>query len=164
MEREPIIPTRWKSKIPFTFSYPVGAEAISEALRDVPQFHEVSLQFRAWQPGHDRTAVPYCVIGGWCSGPIRSFSASRTMEEQSQAPRWMISVHAVPRSLRHEIRTKILAEALPSIRLWLRANTHSSRREGTHGLMFRFDELKNEVISEETASVLWQTEKTERRS
>lgn len=75
------------------------------------------------------------------------------MEEQSHhCPRWTITVHAVPRSLRHVIQAKILAEALPSFRRWLLANPHSTSREGTHGLTLSFDELNNELISEESAS------------
>ena len=164
MEQEPIIPTRYKSKIPHTLSYPVGAEDISDALRGLPQFDQVNLRFsflkRTASPR--RTAKLYPVIGVLYSGPRRHFSASRTVAEQSQDRRWTISVNAVPRSLRHEIQAKILAEALPSIRLWLASNVHASSREGDHGLRFSFDELKNELVSQETSSPLWRTDRTDR--
>jgi len=162
MGQEHIIPTRYKSKIPRTFSYPVGAKAISDAVRDVPQFSQLIVDFSFWKSrarSHG-TATRYAVIGAMYSGPVRFFSASRTIEEQSQDPRWMIAVHAVPRSLRHLIQVKILAEALPAIRSWLIANPHANDRKGGHGLIFKFDELKNELISETIASLLWQTERS----
>jgi hypothetical protein len=164
VDDEKIIPTRYKSKIPHTLSYPVGAKAISEALRDAPQFSELTVCFSFWNQlaRHHGTAAPYRVIDALYSGPIRFFSASRTIEEQSHDPRWTITVHAVPRALRHEIQAKIIAEALPAIRSWLVSNPHGSDREGGHLLTFSFDELKNELISEETASVAWKTEKVDR--
>jgi len=163
-EQEPIIPTRHKSKIPHTLSYPVGAKAISDALRGVPQFDQLIVHFRFWNQlaRHHGTSIPYEVIGALYSGPLRFLSGSRSIEEQSHDPRWVISVHAVPRSIRHEIQAKVVAEALPAIRSWLISNPHASGREGYHGVTFSFDELKNELISGETASMLWQTEKTDR--
>ena len=164
MEQEQIIPTRHKSKIPHTFSYPVGAKVISDALRGAPQFDRLILDFYfknqlARQHG---TSIPYEVIGALYSGPIRFFSASRAIEEQSHDLRWMIAVHAVPRSLRHVIQANVLVEALPAIRSWLVSNPHASDREGSHGVTFSFDELKNELLSEATASVVWQTDKADR--
>jgi hypothetical protein len=164
MEQEQIIPTRHKSKIPHTFSYPVGAKAISDALRGSPQFDRLIVDFYfnnqlARQHG---TSIPYAVIDALYSGSIRFFSASRTIEEQSCDPRRMIAVHAIPRSLRHVIQAKVLVEALPAIRSWLVANPHASDREGSHGATFSFDELKNELLSEATASVLWQSDKADR--
>lgn len=164
MTEQPIIPTRYKSKIPRSFSYPVGAEVISQALRDVPQFQVliVDFHFANQRARYDSAAKPYEVIGVWYSGPIRSLHASKSLEEQSRSPRWQIRVQAIPRSLRHEIQAKVVAEALPAIRSWLLANPHSSYRQGTHGLTFRFDELDNELVSEETSSALWRTESADR--
>lgn len=164
MEDEKIIPTRYKSRIPHTHSYPVGAKDISDALRGVPQYSELSVHFSFWNrlARNHGTATPYYVIDVLYSGPTRAFSGSRTIEEQSGDPRWLVTVHAVPRSLRRAIHAKVLAEALPAIRSWLVANLHSTNREGRHGVTFSLDELKNELIVEETASPLWQTEKTNR--
>jgi len=160
MDQEHIIPTRFKSKLPHTQSYPIGAQAISGALRGVPQFAQLIVDFYLRKPSARRREplMPYPVISVWYSGPMRYFSMSRTVEEQSRGPRWLIQVDAVPRSLRHVIQSKIAAEALPAMRSWLMANMHDSHREGGHGLAFSFDELKDELISEETTSIEWQTE------
>lgn len=163
MEQE-IIPTRYKSKIPHTLSYPIGAKVISAALLGVPQFSELSIEFRYWNQlaRHHGTATPYRVIEGQFRGPSRFFLASKRPEAQIYyMPRWTVTVDAVPRPLRHLIQLKITAEALPSIRSWLIGNYHSTEREGGHSLTFSFDELKSELTCNEHASLEWQTEKVE---
>ena len=40
-----MIPTRYKSKLPGDLSYPLGAQAVSEALAGVPQFDALTLTF-----------------------------------------------------------------------------------------------------------------------
>jgi hypothetical protein len=164
MEQEQIVPTRYKSKIPHTLSYPVGAKVISAALLGVPQFSELSIEFRYWNQlaRHHGTTTPYRVIEARFTGPLRSFSASKKPEAQTYyMPRWTIRVDAVPRPLRHLIQLKITTEALPSIRSWLIGNYHSTEREGGHGLTFSFDELKTELTCKEHASLDWQTIKVD---
>ena len=169
MERDPIIPTRIKSKTPRTLSYPIGAEAISDALRGVSQFDQLRLEFRYYRRLDARGARPqqaattvYDVIAAAYSGPRRFHYMSKYIEEQFWGRRWEIVVHAVPRSLRHAIQARILAEALPAIRCWLVANPHAGEREGWHQLGFSFDELENKLTSKEAASVEWQTERADR--
>jgi hypothetical protein len=137
MEDEKIIPTQYKSKIPNTLSFPIGAKAISEALLGVPQFSEISVHFSFSNQlaRHHGTSTAYQVIDVWFRGPTRSIFASLSVEEQiSRCPIWTIGVHAIPRSLRHVIKTKIMTEALPSIRRWFLENPHSKARKGVHWL------------------------------
>jgi len=161
MMEQTIIPTRHKSKIPHTLSWPIGAKAISDVLRSVRQFEQLTVDFYFSKrlAGHHGTSTPYCVIGAHYSGPIRGFSAT---EEQSWNPRWTINVHPVPRAFRNEIQAKIIAEALPAIRSWLVSNSHGSYRKGGHGVAFNFDEPKNELTFKEITSVLWRTEEVDR--
>ena len=161
MEREPMIPTRWKSKIPHTHSYPVGAKTISEALIGVPQFGELTATFRFWNQlaRNHGTAKPYRVLEANFSKPSPSLSSSRDW-----AGGWSIWVDAVPRSQRHLIQAKIVAEALPSIKAWFLANPHSTERQGIHSLVFSFDELKNELMCEEHATADWKTTRVDRPS
>jgi hypothetical protein len=72
---------------------------------------------------------------------------------------WTIFVHPVPRTLKYGIQGKLTSEALPKIRDWLASNAHSLDREGGHHLTFYFDELKDEITSEETSSTEWTTER-----
>ena len=153
MEREQIIPTDRKAKIPQRLSYPIGAKEISDALVGVPQFSELSLVFSFWKFASYGTATPYPVIRVQYSRPVGYYS-----------PKWSLSVNAIPRPLRHVIHDKVITEALPLIRSWLLANPHSTQREGRHALEFTFDELKGELRKDDTSSVTWQTTRVGRES
>jgi hypothetical protein len=150
-----VIPTRRKSKIPKTLSYPIGAKAITAALAGVPQEELLGIEFWFWKfslwnrRGHQYEAgSQHRVITVSYSGQSRYFD-----------PRWTIEVEAVPRSLKHEIQGKILDEVLPKVKEWLTANAHSLDREGYHALTFSFDELKNEITVSERTSTEWETER-----
>ena len=158
-----MIPTRSKSKIPQTHSYPIGAKAISDALADVPQHEllEVNFWFLKSSAKDHVTAIPYQVLRVSYSGPAHFFSASKSMAENGVLDaKWSILVHPVPRPLKHIVQGKLMAEALPKIGHWLISNVHSLDREGFHALTFSFDELKNEITSEETASSEFTTERS----
>lgn len=166
MEETKIIPTGHRAKIPKALSYPLGAKIISEALAGVPQFNYLNVNFRYWNrlARHHGTEIPYQVMEARYTGPLRFFSASKSMFEQGYySPTWEITVFAVPRSLRHLLQSKLVTEALPSIRAWLTTNPHSVEREGGHSLMFSFDEMKDELTSNEESTIEWQT-KRERKS
>ena len=160
MEEIKIIPTGHRAKIPKALSYPLGAKIISEALAGVPQFDYLNINFRFWNKlaRHHGTEIPYQVMEARYSGPLRFFSASKsTFEKGYYSPTWEITVSAVPRSLRHLLQSKLVGEALPAIRAWLTTNPHSGEREGGHALTSSFDELKNELTSNEQSTIEWQT-------
>ena len=143
-----MIPTGYRTKIPKTLSYPLGAKAISDALIDVPQRELLKVIFSFWKVfAKDRVpGAPYRVLSASYLGP-------------GPLSGWTIYVHPVPRPLRHVIQSKLILEALPRIKDWLISNDHSPEREGGHGLTFYFDELKDEITSEETSSLEWNTER-----
>jgi hypothetical protein len=155
-----IIPTSHRAKIPKALSYPLGAKIISEALAGVPQFDYLHINFRYWNKlaRHHGTEIPYQVLEARYSGPLRSFSASKSMVEKGYySPTWEITVSAIPRSLRHLLQSKLITEALPAIRVWLTTNPDLGEREGGHALTFIFDELKNELTRSEQSTIEWQT-------
>jgi hypothetical protein len=156
MDQHRILPTYTKEKIPHLLSYPVGAKAISEALMGVPQFDELSVGFFFGNRLRRHHGTPFSLLDAGYSGPIRNIFTPK-VREPYLARRWTISVYAVPQPLRHLIQSKLVNEALPSVRSWLLANPHSSNREGSHSLSFSFDELKNELKSEKHASLQSQT-------
>jgi hypothetical protein len=151
-----MIPTRHKTKIASTHSYPLGANAISDALIGVPQRELLKINFGFWKGfAKDRVVgAPYRVLSAWYSGSTFTFWSLAG---------WTIEVDAVPRPLKHVIQGKLIADALPKIREWLISNDHSSEREGGHYLTFYFDELKNEVTAQETSSPQWDTERSARQ-
>jgi hypothetical protein len=129
-------------------SYPLGAQTISDALIDVPQRELLKIDFCFWK-GFAKDRVP--------GAPYPVPSAHYSGIEYSSG--WTIRVHAVPRPLKHAIQNKLIADVLPKVRDWFIANDHSLERGGGHNLTFYFDELKDEVASEETSSSEWDTER-----
>jgi hypothetical protein len=51
----------------------------------------------------------------------------------------------------------LLTEALPRMKRWLIASQDTEGRSGGHNLVFRFDELANELKVEENSTVEWNT-------
>ena len=111
----PVIPTALKAKLPKVHSFPIGAQAISNALEGVPQFDNLQL----WFSRHSRSdlvlAVRYAVPENTLSTP-RFLSATR-----HSLPRWDIYVYAVSRELKSEISEHIQGAGLQAIRNWLTA-------------------------------------------
>jgi len=145
-----VIPTGYKTRIPKTLSYPLGAKAISDALIDVPQRDLLKIIFWFYK-GFARDRV----VGA----PYRVLSASYSGSTSLSLAGWTVEVRAVPRPLKHVIQGKLITDALPKIRGWLISNNHSLVRGGGHQLTFYFDELKDEITSEETSSSEWNTER-----
>lgn len=143
-----MIPTAYKTKIPKTHSYPLGAKAISDALVGISQQALLKIEFRFYK-GFAKDRVP--------GTPYRALEVSYSGSGPFSG--WRIVVHAVPRPLRHVIQGKLVADALPKINDWLVSNAHSLDRQGGHHLRFYFDELKDEITSEETSSSEWNTER-----
>src|SRR5215204_332946 len=121
-----MIPTRYKSKLPHSLSYPVGAEAISESLKGVPQVPALSLGF------YDRPTVfasefqklrdsnsPYPIFNATFRHIQPGLSASnKYIAEGWYEETWELSVYPVPRGLKSAARQVLLSEGLPLIRKW----------------------------------------------
>src|ERR1700690_3437986 len=153
-----MIPTGYKSKIPSTLSYPLGAKTISEALEGVPQTDSLVVEFWFW----NRQRIvpifrqPYRVLGvRYSPTPLntvyQNYCAGRL------DPGWIITVEPVPRSFRHEVRAKLLTEALPRMRRWLIGSPDTRGRTGGHNLVFLYDDLANELKVEENSAIEWNT-------
>lgn len=146
-----MIPTGYKDEIPKTHSYPLGAKAISDALAGVPQFDLLKINFSFGWKGFAKDRVP--------GAPYRVLEAGYTGPGLPLLSGWTIHVRPVPRALKHEIQTRLLAEALPRLKAWLLANPDALDREGGHHLTFLFDELAGELVAEEYSSNEWLTER-----
>jgi hypothetical protein len=115
----------------------------------VPQHELLKIEFCFWK-GFAKNRVP-------CA-PYRVLRACYSAAGLHPSG-WSIEVHAVPRSLKHTMQGKLMSEALPKIKHWLVSNPYSLDREGGHQLTFYFDELKDEITSDETSSTEWSTER-----
>ena len=122
-----LIPTRNKSKLPKTLSYPLGAKEISEALAEVPQYNELSITFidrsTFWASKYNESIkdkeqikiveIKYTRLKGNISTP------KKWLEEGYPGSGWNITIYAVPKENRHQANAALKAIALPNIKKWL---------------------------------------------
>ena len=104
-----LIPTGYKLRLPQRFSYPLGAELLSEHLAGVPQFADLRVCFSdrptAWASEFQRTladGVPYEIV------------------RVSADPSTSIYVYPVQSHLRHPAQQALVSHGLPALRTWLR--------------------------------------------
>ena len=103
-----LIPTRLKERLPAGFSYPVGAEAISASLHEVPCYCDLELQF-SWKDSFwaARYQEKLAALGKISIIVLRYFRG------------WTIQVNAVPRSHAKAARDLVAEQALPALALVL---------------------------------------------
>ena len=126
-----MIPTRSKSKLPKTLSYPLGAEAISVALAGAPHVDEFDLSFRDYAvwPAVEfnrlvRDGLPYRVLSAAYLPPRRpGRSAPNDLVAGGwYLAKWSIDVYPVRRELRHAAGLLLHEVGLPAVAEWLRAS------------------------------------------
>ena len=138
----PVIPTSYRKKIGHTHGYPLGAEVISAALADVPQFSRFTIAFHedysrrriAWpDPANYRVlGVSYRKI--FDLPPTDKPALDLDWRERN----WEIYVYPVPRTRKYLIKTLLLSEALPTVRTWLLRN--AANPMGRQNIVFSFSE------------------------
>ena len=125
-----VIPTRFKSKLPNTLSWPVGAEAITAGLGDAPHAAECTLWFSdspVWRASEFqrtlREARPYAVLVIEYRPPSRmGYSGSKAMEATGvYDAKWEVHVNPVPRTWRATVATLLREKGLPAAADWLRS-------------------------------------------
>ena len=153
-EKPYIIPTRFKSKISHELSFPIGAERISQALAETPQFAKLILHFNSerWRSNGDRWLSIkhgyYEIFRVSYSGRRAQMAAERLAEDgESLWSEWQLDVFPVPRALRHRFHEYILETALPQVKDWLRKRNNPGH-SGEDVLSFIYDEHKDELTSE----------------
>ena len=155
-----MIPTTYKSKLPKSLSYPIGAQDVRDGLKGVPQESELSLGF------YDRPTIfasefqklrssksPYPIM----SASFRNVQPGLTGSNQHIAEgyyqeNWEISVYPVLREHRSIAKQALLADGLPQIRNWLSIKRSSSWRQGRRTCEILFVESEAKLILRETAA------------
>lgn len=127
-----IIPTNYKAKIGLDFSYPIGAEAVSAAIGEVPQARKMAITFTCYHR-RVRRDKPYIVA----EIAFENFRPTAfTPRNWSYAgPRWTIWIWAVPRPVRHIVHVLLKDTLSNEARSWLL--THRNVSEGP--MRFRID-------------------------
>lgn len=143
-----MFPTRCKTKISSSLSYPANAKVISEALYDVPQEKDLTISFFYWKSTarmHE-CSMPYPIIAvEYSYNKASQFTPHRFEEAGMNNPKWAIWVQPVPSTLKHHVKELIQREALPKIHAWLLANQLLTGKEETHSLTVWYDEGKDEL-------------------
>jgi hypothetical protein len=134
-----MFPTRFRSKISHTLSYPVSAKELTEALGETPQADKLTIQFSFYRP-MKRRGKPYEVLA------VRYVGDERVTVSRGYADQWSISVSPVPRSLRHSVNTTLKEVVLPVIRQWLDDRKSLTSQFGAQSITALFDE-KTEALT-----------------
>jgi hypothetical protein len=104
----PLIRTGLRDKLTRGLSHPVGAEAISRALRGCPCYDELWIAFGSRPlPLHPAPAA--------CAG----FRLAFAVVANGHSPSWHLSVAAVPSAERAVVRQLLVSVGLPQAREWL---------------------------------------------
>jgi len=136
-DKSMIIPTSYRSKISSKHSYPIGAEAISEKLGDLPQSSDFTLYFSSFGSQHISIHSDICVMD-------IEYSFHRPTSESMirlgfGTPNWKITVHPVPRQLRHQIKQMLEASGIPLLREWSIIHRDITGNEGCERISVVFD-------------------------
>jgi hypothetical protein len=134
-----IFPTSSRSKHSKEVSYPIGTEALSTALDGVPQHDQIVCDFYGGGQ-HDHGKPQLYVLNVRYEKQARRFSDSGSALERGVFdPHWKISVFAVPRQLRGEIKLLLLEQGLPDlVRPWLIAKNHLTGQTGGSALWLEY--------------------------
>lgn len=143
-----MIPTRFRSKLPAHLSYPLGAEALSQALAGSPHVEDLSVRF--WErptifaSDFQRCLTerkPYPVLRARykpAQGPGLTGSNAE-IAEGGYGEKWELSVFPVLRELRPVVKSLLLKEGLPAVAEWLRSSTRAGWGMRARSISLIFD-------------------------
>jgi hypothetical protein len=133
------IPTTSKTKMPQGWSYPVGAEAISDSLQGILQFEFISLRFlwsnptSHWARQHDQSTM------GLVTASYRPPSGPYPLN-------WEIDVHGIPTEMKAKLKDEIITEVLPKVRSWMTAQRTAVWQSKSHYWTAQFDSNPEMII------------------
>lgn len=136
-----ILQTARRRKPPRGFSYPVGAEILSEAFADLPQFDEVVLDFYV---------------------PIKHSSATRYLMTIDYNPhgvgfgldsKWCVAVCSVPSNAKKPVREALMGGGFARIREWIIQPRPPLWFEGWKRLILEYDPARGAILYKEEGKI-----------
>jgi len=119
---EKLIKTTYRIKIPKNFSYPIGAEILSHAFKDLKYYDDLEIMFRykreCFASKFNKTIKQkgeILIFHLEYNKMKLGFKAGTMVYEEG----WEIVVYAVPTELRHTIKILFLNDILIKARNWL---------------------------------------------
>ncbi len=143
-----MIPTRAKSKISKTLAYPLKAKTVSQALADVPQAEELSLDFTHWRStvSSKKSGQPYVVVSiEYSFNKASQFTPHYFEEEGYNKPKWTIIIQPVPSEIKHHVAQLLENQAFPLMRDWLFAKREATGREEGHSFNVFYNEADDRL-------------------
>jgi hypothetical protein len=143
-----MIPTKYKSRLPRTLSYPLGAEAISRALAGAPHAEDVQLSFhdQAVWPAREfqrflREGLSYRILELTYLPPRNpGYTASNAWVAMGECEeKWSLIVYAVLRERRQVAGRLLREQGLPAVADWLRLSTQPAWKGRQHRIELLFD-------------------------
>jgi hypothetical protein len=134
-----IFPTTIRIKHSQELSYPIGAEALSRSLEEVPQRELITCSFSTGRQ-HDDGKPQIYVLNVRYQKQARNFYHGKSAEVHGVfEPRWEITVFSVPRQLRGAIKLLLIEQGLPElVRPWLIAKNHLTGQTGGSALWLEY--------------------------
>jgi hypothetical protein len=150
-----IFPTLYREKHSHLVSYPIGAEALSRALDGLPQHQTLACNFFAGNTHQHLDKPRQLVLSASYQRRERSFNDGENAEARGVfLPRWSITVCAVPRTLRHAIKTALLSDGLPNIlRTWLAENAGLTGKIGGSAINLEYDVAADRLVATARKSI-----------
>ena len=156
-----LIRTSYRARLPRGLSYPVGAQALSQALAGVPQFESLELSFHL----HPQLFASQFRENLLAGGPLTIFTASYChmipglsashlmLESGFYDENWELIVFSVPSEKRYAIRERLLTVGLPRVRSWLAEPRSQVWRTGRKHVSLQFDPVEESIhVSESEAA------------
>ncbi len=132
-----IIPTKFKEKIPKGFSYPVGAELLSSAFSETPQFDLFTVRFwyqdEYWASSYttkikEKSSIKIIEVSYKNYRP--HLSSSRDMIESGHyEPKWEIRVNSIPSEYAAIVKEQLISKVLPELSVLLRKSVEKPLQE-----------------------------------
>jgi hypothetical protein len=142
-----MIPTGFKLRLPKHLSYPIGAEALSDALADAPNVEAITLFFGTsqWPVSGTKRALaggmPHDIL-------VADFWPANYRGSNEN---WFLYVYAVPRDLRHLVNRLLREQGVPHLSGWLRASLRPDWRLRHHRLVLRFIPVEESITADESS-------------
>ena len=134
-----MIPTKFKSKLPKTHSYPIGAELLSESLASVPQLEALSLNFYGLWAFEGKGNLQSVLKVNHINIRESQYSSKSLVAQGFYNDTWEIVLYPVLAERKAELKRLLLFEGLPKVKEWLSAKRSQTWLEGRRTLSVSFD-------------------------
>ncbi|WP_216700277.1 hypothetical protein [[Leptolyngbya] sp. PCC 7376] len=136
-------------------SYPTSAGKLSEALKDTPQFEELSVAFFDSCQHPNKLENPCCILRiGYSYRRVNLSSDNKSIEQGWYDPKWKIIVYPVPRTSVSAVKKLLDEHGFEQMRQWLLSYKSATGKDGNCWLHLLYDldennlkfEVKDELI------------------